>query len=50
MSPIHGQDNGQKEPKSLKHEIGQLLNSPVVYLLKGQNKVQVKNCSLEEYP
>lgn len=49
MSPIHSQNNGQIEPKPLKYEILQLLNSLVVHLLKGQNKVQIKNCSLEEY-
>lgn len=49
MSPIHSQNNGHIEPKPLKYEILQLLNSLVVHLLKGQNKVQIKNCSLEEY-
>lgn len=49
MSPIHSQNNGQVEPKPLKYEILQLLNSLAVHLLKGQNKVQIKNCSLEEY-
>lgn len=49
MPPIHSQNNGQKELKSLQYEILQLLNSLIVYLLKRQNKVQIKYHSSEEY-